>query len=272
MVVSILGCGWYGKALARSFIQKGITVKGSSTSDEKLEQLSSEGIIPYFVQFDPDSENFDLAFFECDVLVISIPPKFRKGETTGYLPKVQRIINTILKYQVKKVIYTSSTGVYGDHNNEVNELSDPNPDTESGSLLLEAEILFQKEPNFKTAIIRFGGLVGPGRHPGRFFARKKDIPNGLAPVNLIHQQDCVGISEAIIEKDIFGYLFNACFHDHPTKAGFYGRTTLEAGLQIPEFINEFNNWKIVDSVNLKSILNYEFKVPHWTDNLFDEQS
>jgi nucleoside-diphosphate-sugar epimerase len=271
MVISILGCGWYGKALAKSFIQKGITVKGSSTSDEKLEQLSSEGIIPYSVQFDADSEDFDPAFFECDVLIISIPPKFRKGEATGYLPKVQRIINVILKYQVKKVIYISSTGVYGDYNREVNELSGPNPDTESGIILLEAERLFQKETAFKTAIIRFGGLVGPGRHPGRFFARKKDIPNGRAPVNLIHQQDCIGISEAIIERDAFGYLFNACSADHPTRSDFYEQTASEAGLQTPEFINELNNWKIVDSVNLKSILNYKFKVPRWTDSLFDEQ-
>jgi nucleoside-diphosphate-sugar epimerase len=266
-----LGCGWYGRALAKSLIQKGITVKGSSTSDKKFEQLSSEDITPYFVLFDANSENFDPAFFECDVLLISIPPKFRKGETTGYLPKIQRIIDAILKYQIKKIIYISSTGVYGDHNNEVNEQNDPNPDTVSGNILLEAEKLFQKETDFKTTIIRFGGLVGPGRHPGRFFAGKKDIPNGLAPVNLVYQQDCVGISEAIIEKDAFGYLFNACSPNHPTKADFYGRTALEAGLQITEFINELNNWKIVDSVNLKSILNYEFKVPHWTDNLFDEQ-
>lgn len=270
MVISILGCGWYGMALAKSLVQKGITVKGSSTSDEKLAQLSSEGIIPYSVQFDADDENFDPAFFECDVLVISIPPKFRKGETTGYLPKVQRIINAIITYQVRKVIYISSTGVYGDHNSEVNELNNPNPNTESGTILLEAEKLFQKEMDFKTTIIRFGGLVGPGRHPGRFFAGEKGIPNGLAPVNLIHQQDCAGISEAIIEKDVFGYLFNACSSDHPTKADFYGRTALEAGLHIPEFINELNNWKIVDSINLKTILNYEFKVPYWTDNLFDE--
>jgi nucleoside-diphosphate-sugar epimerase len=271
MMVSILGCGWYGKALARSLMQKGINVNGSSTSSEKLQQFFSEGIIPYSVHFDADSENFDPVFFECDVLVISISPKFRKGETTRYLPKVQRIIDAILKYRVRKVIYISSTGVYGDHNTEVNELSDPNPDTESGVILLGAERLFQKETDFKTTIIRFGGLVGPGRHPGRFFAGKKDIPNGLAPVNLIHQQDCVGISEAIIERDIFGYLFNACSPDHPAKADFYGQTALAAALQAPEFINELNNWKIVDSINLKSILNYNFKVPYWTKNLFDEQ-
>jgi nucleoside-diphosphate-sugar epimerase len=194
------------------------------------------------------------------VLVISITPRFRKGETAGYLPKIRRIIQTILQYQIKKVIYISSTAVYGDHSSEVNELDEPQPDTESGTILLEAEKLFQNETKFKTTIIRFGGLVGPDRHPGRFFAGKKDIPNGMAPVNLIHQQDCVGISIAIIEKNAFGYLFNACAPDHPQKADFYRAAALKAGLPVPEFVDELKNWKVVSSINLGDVLGYEFKV------------
>ena len=270
MVVSILGCGWYGKALAKSLIRKGFTVKGSATSEEKLGQLAGAAIIPYSVQFDAENESFDPGFFQCDILVISITPKFRKGESTGYLPKIQRIIQTVLQYQIKRVIYISSTGVYGDHNSEVTELDDPQPDTEQSALLLEAEKLFQKETAFKTAIVRFGGLVGPGRHPGRFFAGKKDIPNGMAPVNLIHLQDCVGINMAIIEKDDFGYLFNACSPDHPKKADFYREAALKAGLPPPEFVNELGRWKMVGSVNLKDILNYEFKVSDWGNCQFDE--
>ncbi|MDB5025440.1 MAG: hypothetical protein JWP78_3195 [Mucilaginibacter sp.] len=260
MVIGILGCGWYGKALARALIQKGITVKGSATSDEKLGQLSDEGIIPFLVKFDLESESFDPAFFQCDVLVISITPRFSKGETAGYLPKIRRIIRAILQYQIKKVIYISSTAVYGHHNNEVNELDEPRPDTESGVILLEAEKLFQNETAFKTTIIRFGGLVGPGRHPGRFLAGKKDIPNGMAPVNLIHQHNCVSISTAIIEKNTFGYLFNACAPDHPQKADFYRAAALKAGLPVPEFVNELKNWKVVNSINLSDVLGYEFKV------------
>lgn len=263
MVVSILGCGWYGKALAISLIQKGITVNGSTTSAEKLEQLAIDGIIPYLVQFDTDNQNFDPVFFESDVLVICIPPKFRKGETTAYLPKIRRIINTILQYQIKKVIYISSTAVYGDHNLEVNELTDPQPDTESGAILLDAEKLFRHETLFKTAIIRFGGLVGPGRHPGRFFAGKTNIPNGLAPINLIHQLDCTGISNAIIEQDAFGHIFNACSPHHPQKADFYREAAITAHLPVPGFINELQNWKVVNSINLKPVLNYEFKIGDW---------
>jgi nucleoside-diphosphate-sugar epimerase len=268
MVVSILGCGWYGMALAGELVKQGITIKGSTTSEQKLAKLADIGIQPYLVQISADSESFDSQFFECDVLFISIPPRFRKGETAGYISKLQRIIQAIQQYQISKVIYISSTAVYGDHNSVADELTVPIPDTESGLVLLEAEELLQQQTSFKTTILRFGGLVGPGRHPGRFFSGKKDIPNGRAPVNLIHLYDCIGISIAILKQNAFGFVFNACSPDHPAKADFYCRAAFQAGLPVPEFLDELDRWKMVDSVNLSAILHYEFKVDSWVNCSF----
>jgi nucleoside-diphosphate-sugar epimerase len=269
MIVSILGCGWYGKALAKSLLKNKVIVKGSATSPEKLQQLSDLGIIPCLVNFKAESEDYDPEFFKCDILIISIPPKTRQGEAGDYLSKIQRIINVINKHQTAKVIYISSTAVYGDSNGEVNELDDPEPDTESGGILLAAEGLFHQQTTFKTTIIRFAGLVGPGRHPGRFFAGKKGIPNGLAPVNLIHLDDCIGITLTVIEQDAFGYLLNASSPDHPSKSDFYLQATLRAGLPAPEFINELNSWKLINNVQIREVLNYEFKVPAWQNCTFD---
>lgn len=265
MVVSILGCGWYGKALAVQLLQKGIVVKGSATSVPKLDELRAVGILPYLIKFDGENELFDATFFDGDVLIISIPPRSRSQEGGSYLNKIKSIITAAVQRNVKKVIYISSTGVYSDGNQEVNELVMPQPDSESGAILLEAEKRFQNQAAFATTIIRFGGLVGPGRHPGRFFAGKTNIPNGLAPVNLIHQQDCIGITQAVIEKNAYGYLFNACSAHHPAKADFYCKMAMRANLPVPEFINELNKWKIVSSVNLNSILNYHFGVNNWDD-------
>ena len=269
MIASILGCGWYGKALAIELLKKGVIVKGSATSAEKLDGLRSLGITPFIVQVNADRVNYDADFFKCDVLVISIPPGLKKGEGSSYLPKLNHIIRAARDNNIQKVIYISSTGVYGDHNKTVNENDDPNPDSESGKILLEAENLFRIESNFKTTIIRFAGLVGPGRHPGRFFASKKDIPNGLAPVNMIHLDDCVSIGSAIIEHDTFGYLFNACSPDHPAKEDFYKDAALKCSYEAPQFIHELNTWKIIESINLKPILNYTFKTQSWKDCTFD---
>jgi len=263
MVVSILGCGWYGKALAERLLKNKAIVKGSATSPEKRDALDDLGILPYLVKFDKAVNAVDPVFFDCDVLVVSIPPKTKSGEGESYLLKIQHVIAACIQYQVKKVIYISSTGVYGDYNSEVDELTAPNPDTPSGLKLFDAEQLFKKETSLQTTIVRFGGLIGPDRHPGRFFAGKTGIPNGLAPVNLIHQLDCVGITMAIIDKDAFGYVFNACSPDHPPKHVYYSEMAAKAGLPAPVFIPELNSWKIVNSIQLKNVLGYEFKV----DNL-----
>jgi len=256
MVISILGCGWYGEALAVALLRNGTTVKGSVTSAIKFERLRALNVQPYVIRFDSTSQIIDPAFFECDIMVICITPKLKTGGEQTYLHKIRCIIQTCVQYGVKKVIYVSSTGVYGDHNSEVNELNHPKSDTASGSILAEAEELFSGEPGFKTTILRFGGLIGPGRHPGRFFAGKINIPNGQAPVNLIHQQDCVAITERIIEQDAFGNLFNAVSPDHPIKSAFYREMSAKTSLPQPEFIDELKNWKIVNSINLSKILGY----------------
>jgi len=269
MVVSILGCGWYGKALAKMLLKNGLTVKGSSTSEGKLGSSQAIGIRPYLIKFEAEDELIDPDFFNCDILLVSIPPKLKAGEGDYYLHKIRRIIKSCVKYAIRKVIYISSTGVYGEYDCNVDELNEPRPDTPSGLVLLEAEALFQEEHSFKTTIIRFGGLIGPHRHPGRFFAGKTNIPNGLAPVNLVHQSDCIGITMAVIEQNAFGYLLNAVSPDHPSKSDYYSEMSVKADLPIPEFINELKSWKIVNSVNLSEVLKYEFRFQNLKEYTFD---
>ena len=270
MVVSILGCGWYGKALAHTLIKRGVIVKGSVTTSVGLPKLRSVGILPYEVMFEEDAKRYDPDFFDCNVLVVSIPPGFKKGRGESYLSKIGDLVSTLIQHEVKKVIYISSTGVYGNHNKEVNEFDEPDPDSISGNILLAAERLLQKQTTFKVTILRFGGLVGPGRHPGRFFSGKTDVPNGLAPVNLIHLIDSVGLTEAIIEKNLFGFLFNACSPDHPVKSVFYCEMALKSNQPVPGFIDELKKWKLVNSVNLTTILAYEFIVKFWKDYPVEE--
>jgi nucleoside-diphosphate-sugar epimerase len=263
MTVSILGCGWYGLPLAKTLVAKGINVKGSTTSAGKLETLAETGIKPFLIDLSADDAAYNSEFFTCDVLVIAIPPKSRAGEGAEYVLKLQRVINAINQNKIQKVILISSTGVYADLNMEVNELTDPQPDTISGKILYEAEELFRQQIKFKTTIIRFGGLIGPSREPGRFFAGKKDIPNGLAPVNLIELNDCIGITEAILNKDAFGYTFNACSPHHPPKFAFYTKAAAKAGLEQPEFVSELKEWKVINSINVDRVLGYQYKIDNW---------
>lgn len=258
--ISILGCGWYGLGLAKELIKNGYIVKGSTTTPDKLAGLQQTGILPYLINFTEQENRADSDFFDCDLLIISIPPKRNTAEQHTFLSKIQKVSKAAEKGSIKNVIFISATSVYGDYNQEVNEKTIPNPETESGKAILAAEQTLTANPNFITTILRFGGLIGPGRDPGRFFAGKSAIPNGNAPVNLIHLSDCIGITLRIIEKQAFGYLFNACAEDHPTRSRFYTAAAANSGLALPQFKDELLNWKSVYSIYIGAKLNYEFKV------------
>lgn len=258
--ISILGCGWYGLELAKELIKNGYIVKGSTTTPDKLESLQQAGILPYLINFTEEENRVDHEFFDCELLIISIPPKRSTAEQHTFLSKIQKIAAAAIIGNVKQVIFISATSVYGDDNQQVDEHTIPNPETESGKAILAAEQTLTASADYTTTILRFGGLIGPGRDPGRFFAGKSAIPNGNAPVNLIHLTDCIGLTLSIIQKQAFGYTFNACAADHPTRSIFYTAAAVRSGLAIPQFKDELLNWKSVHSIYIAEKLNYEFKI------------
>ncbi len=255
--ISILGCGWFGLALAKKLIGLGYSVKGSTTSEAKLATLQGENIQAYLVNFTAEAIIADESFFEADTLFICIPPKRNSTELNDYPQKIKSIL-AVAKDKSKHIILISSTSVYGDENKTVNENSETNPDTDSGKVVLAAEMLFKELFPKNYTIIRFAGLIGPDRNPGRFFAGKSNVPNGLAPVNLIHQTDAVGIAVKILEKQAFGRIYNSCSPNHPAKMDFYTHAAKTSGLELPHFIAEKKVWKIVESLNLPDFLGYEF--------------
>jgi len=273
--VSILGCGWFGLALAKKLVDLNYTVKGSTTTPEKLGILKENRIQPYLINFTADQVSADPAFFDTDVLFICIPPKRNSTELNAYPKKIKLILDAA-KNKSKHVVLISSTSVYDDENKIVDENTEANPGTDSGKVILEAENLLKgthrmnikhhadihlMSNDAKYTIIRFAGLIGPNRDPGRFFTGKKDVANGLAPVNLIQQADAVGIACKLLKKQAFGRIYNACSPEHPTKQDFYTAAAKASGLIEPEFIAEKKNWKIVESVHVPKFLQYEFEKP-----------
>ena len=260
-IISILGCGWYGLALAKNLIAAGYVVKGSTTSEHKIAQLKEQGIDSYLLNLGNPQAEFDIAFFECDVLIICIPPRKNNTEATiDFVTQLKNIGNIAAKANVKNVLFISSTGVYQDGNFIVNETIAAEPINETGTSLLAAEALINEHPGFKSTIIRFGGLIGPNRNLAKHFAGKKAIANGRAPINLIHLDDCIGLTLTILAQQKFGHLYHGVCPDHPTRADFYTWLCRETALEKPEFINELLSWKQIDSVNVPALLKYEWKV------------
>jgi nucleoside-diphosphate-sugar epimerase len=270
--ISILGCGWLGLPLAKSLVEKGFSVKGSTTSVDKISMLESSGIQAFLLAISENSIDGKIIDFiqNSEVLVINIPPKLRGNVAENFVQKIQGIIPFIEKSTIKKVIFVSSTSVYNDSILPIETITEnilPNPETESGKQLLETEMLLQSNTNFQTNIIRFGGLIGENRHPIHFLSGRKNIENPAAPINLIHQEDCIGIIEAIIchTENACAELvevFNAVAPFHPTRQEYYTNKAKELELVLPEFEENNNQFgKLISSKKLEETLHYTFKKP-----------
>jgi nucleoside-diphosphate-sugar epimerase len=246
MTVSILGCGWLGKGLALSLIKEGHRVKGSTTTADKMDTLSQLGIEPYLININAGSlESYDHSFFDCEVFIVAFNVKLQSRPE--YPAEIRNLIHSLQHHKVPRILFISSISVYGNHNLEVNELTAPDPQTVSAKFLCQAEEMLLAEKELSVTTIRFGGLIGPARMPGRFLSGKKDIPDGLSPVNLIHMDDCTGLILALIESGLSFPVLNAVAPDHPAKQDFYGLAARMEGLPAPEFIAENKHWKIVGS-------------------------
>lgn len=264
--ISILGCGWLGLPLGAALAQKGYEVKGSTTRPEKLEQIRDQGIEPFLIQVEkdavegPEKENF----FDTDLLILNIPPGGRRKPAVEkeYPQKVKAVMEQVHSSAVGHLIFVSSTSVYGDENREVTEEDEPAPSTPSGRALLVIERYLGLLEHPKTTILRMGGLVGGSRKAGRFLAGKKDIPNGDAPVNLVHLDDCIGVIEAVIEQEAWNQTFNVCADKHPTRAEFYSAQAKKQGFEPPKFRSgDEPSYKIVSNEKVRKALGYAFRHP-----------
>jgi nucleoside-diphosphate-sugar epimerase len=270
--ISILGCGWLGLPLAKNFVKQNFRVKGSVTTSEKSEILKQSGIIPYQIKIsDTEVNGTNISdFFDSDILIINFPPERREDIVSYHQAQISLLVNLINQSQIKQVLFVSSSSVYAELNREVFEHETAPPLKNSGKALLAVEHLLSTQIHFTTTIIRFAGLIGYDRHPGRFLAGKKNVANANGPINVIHQDDCLGVINEIIEQKVWGGVFNASADMHPTRKEFYTMAAKNIGLEIPIFTEEnATKFKIVNSDKIKKRLNYSFKYPSPIDALLD---
>ena len=248
--ISLLGSGWLGLPLARQFLADGYRVNASTRSQNRIAELESVGARPFLVDLDsaPDAVR---DFLRADILIVNIPSK----NVAGF----RALVNEIEAAEVEKILFVSSTSVYENVNTTITEA-----DTEyfSQSPLLAIEDLFKRCSGVEVTIVRFGGLIGYSRHPGRFFRSGKIVPNPDSPVNLIHRDDCVEIIRTLVTRGIWGEILNCCADTHPSKRAFYTRAAEALGAAAPEFgESDPGAGKLISNRKVKQLLNYEFRHP-----------
>lgn len=245
-----MGSGWLGLPLAKHFIEMGHHVKASTTSESRLPDLLSIECEPFIINIENLPSNIQ-TFLQTNILIVNIPSKNINAFTN--------LAKDIKKSKIEKVLFVSSISVYKDNNKVISE-SDGEESTSSP--LVAIENLFRNTSNFKTTIVRFGGLIGYSRNPGKFLTKGRPIQNPDSEVNLIHRDDCIGIISQIVEQEAWGEVFNCCADTHPTKREFYTQAVKSIGGKTPEFATaSTKSFKIISNKKVKQYLKYEFLHP-----------
>ena len=194
--ISILGCGWLGLELGTYLVKNAFNVKGSTTSANKLDIISSHGIQPYLIDLNELNTDQLTNFIATEVLIFNIPP------SKIDIKNLETFIETVNQSNLKSVVLISSIGIYADSNSLINE--------ENGTAFLSKTSLpYLIENTFKSSckkgltILQLGGLIGENRLPIQFASSKKVLSNPNGRINFIHRSDVIQIIEKVILETAF---------------------------------------------------------------------
>ncbi|VTP61346.1 UDP-glucose 4-epimerase [Serratia rubidaea] len=133
--VAIVGLGWLGMPLALSLISRGFEVVGSKTTPDGVEAARMSGVECYPLTLTPEleCEADDLdALLQVDALVITLPARRTVEGSENYFNAVRMLVDSAMAYGVSRIIFTSSTSVYGEAAGMLNEDTPINPVSPSG--------------------------------------------------------------------------------------------------------------------------------------------
>jgi nucleoside-diphosphate-sugar epimerase len=215
MNVTILGCGYVGKAVAQLWQQQGLTVTVTTTQPERLAELSALASRAVVVQGN-DAEALRALLADQQVLLVSLGARNRSLYAETYLATAQTLVQ-VLPSSLQQIIYTSSYAVYGDHQaNWVTEDSLIAPANENGKILAETEQILlsladqvtnQVANQVNICVLRLGGIYGPGRELIKIFggmAGQTRPGDGNEASNWVHLDDIVGAVEFARAKQLNG--------------------------------------------------------------------
>jgi nucleoside-diphosphate-sugar epimerase len=192
----IFGCGYLGSRVAQAWLDQGRTVHAVTRSPERADAFRRRGLRPLVADVTAPLALRSLP--ECETVLFAVGFDRGSGRSIRevYVDGLRAVL-AALPPTVRRFLYISSTGVYGQSEGQwVDEDSPCEPTREGGKACLAAEQLLRDHPLGQRAIVlRMAGIYGPGRIP-----RSGDVARGVplaAPsegfLNLIHVDDAARI-------------------------------------------------------------------------------
>ena len=256
--IGILGCGWLGMSLAINLKNLKYSVYGSRTSTEGILELEKKGIKAFKVILSDDKvEGLHPFINKLKTIIISVPPK-NNNHLKTYSKKIKNLIKALNSTTIKRILFLSSSSVYGLREGIYDESSIPFPETNSAKELFLSEKLIT-DHSISSTIIRLGGLVGHDRNP-IYNLIEKEIKNPKGKINFVHKVDALnGIISLIKNEDIYG-VFNLVSPHHPTREIYYDFFSEKFNLPKPKYKKEKPLIRIIKGNKISKLTSFNYSV------------
>ena len=234
--VLVLGCGYTGRRIAAKIRAYGGKVTATVRTPESAGTLAAEGIAAICTDLDePPLPALPLA--GAHVFYLAPPPG---AGTTD--PRMSRFLESCGNKQPARILYFSTSGVYGDCDGAwIDEKRPVAPAADRARRRLDAEEqlrAWHADGHGELVILRVAGIYGPGRLPlERLRRRLPLVAEREAPfTNRIHVDDLVDVAVTAMERAPDGAIYNAC-DGHPTTMNdYFNRVADLAGLARPPVV------------------------------------
>jgi nucleoside-diphosphate-sugar epimerase len=205
--ILIVGCGDLGMRLAHVLSDKGHQVTGLKrhppSHDSRIRYVAAD--IASGIGLDKLDADFDQLFF-----IVTPDERTESGYLAIYEAGLQHLLTKLPRCPW---IFVSSTGVYAQSQGEwVDEDSPAEPEAVTNRLIRQAEKqLIESNPD--NIIVRFSGIYGPGRESLLRMAAQSPAIQKEPPyfTNRIHQLDCVGVLDFLLEQRLKGRKLENCY-------------------------------------------------------------
>jgi len=230
--VLIVGCGYTGRRIASKLRARGDRIRAWVRTSESARALEEAGIPATVVDLDrrplPQGP-------QAGERVFYLAPPPGSGTTD---PRMTHFLEACGRSgQPARILYFSTTGVYGDcHGDWVDESRPANPGVDRARRRWDAEQqlrAWHEATSGALVVLRVAGIYGPGRLPlDRLRKRLPLVREQEAPfTNRIHVDDLVEAAIAAMDSASDDALFNACDGHPSTMNDYFDRLADLAGLE-----------------------------------------
>ena len=271
----VVGCGYLGERVARRWRNAGDEVY-ATTRGQRAEALSRAGLLP--LTLDVTRRPWSAVLPTVDTVVFAVGRDRHAGTTMREIHNtgLGAVLDGLGESAVR-VIYVSSTGVYGQNAGEwVDERSVCDPVTDGGRACLAGERLLLAHARGRDAVVlRMAGLYGEGRAPladdvaaGRVIVGSPD-----AYLNLIHVEDAAGavVAAAAVEQAARRTFVVSDGHP-PTRGEYVRRLAAARGVAPPPFAGGSGLGKRARNLRVVKAMGLELQYPSYREGLAQEVS